>query len=558
MKKKIIPITLSAVMLAGTIGIAGCGGGGGNSGGDATTTASGSSDATTTASGGSGSGKSSGEVTAFVGTSIFGSSLDPIKGSMAYGYPFICNALLKVDSKSEYVADLADSWEIAADGLTYTFKLKKDIKFSDGSDFNAEDVVFTYKTVKENQANNENVDLTCLKDVKAVDDYTVEFTLNEAYSPFFDTVAMQQIVPSDAYDSDAFDTKPIGTGAFKVADYTTNQQIILETNKDCFSGAPAIDKITLVYMDQDAAIAAAKSGQLDIVMVSPQYAKESIDGMTIANLKTMDVRQISLPVLEEQEMKDAEGNTRKVGNNITADPAVRKALAIGVDRQTVIDNGLNGIGKPAKSFVNLTWSLDEDYQDGQVDEAKKVLEAAGWKDSDGDGIVEKDGKACEFDVIAPGNDMDRYNLAMALAEDAKNIGIKINVKNLSWDEAGELTNCTPIVWGWGQYNPIVIDSLLGSEKFLAGAYDNVVGYKNGNTDAGIQAALKATSNEDAVKNWKDAQKAAVEDYPYLYLVNIEHSYFINNNLDISESTQIMHPHGHGSPIVCNIADWSWK
>ena len=553
MKKKIIPITLSAVMMAGTIGLVGCGGGGG---GESTTTASGSSDTTTTASGGSG--KSSGEVTAFVGTSIFDSSLDPIKGSMSYGYPFICNALLKVDPKSEYVGDLADSWEIAADGLTYTFKLKKDIKFSDGSDFTAEDVVFTYQTVKDNQANNENVDLTHLKGVKAVDDYTVEFTLDEAYSPFFDTVAMLQIVPSDAYDSTTFDTKPIGTGAFKVAEYTTNQQMILETNKDCFSGAPSIDKITLVYMDQDAAIAAAGSGQLDIVMVSPSYSKENIEGMTLTSCKTMDVRQVSLPVLEEQEMKDASGNARKVGNNITSDPAVRKALAIGVNRQTIIDNGLNGVGKPAESFVNLTWSLDENYPDGQTDEAKKVLEDAGWKDSDGDGIVEKDGKACEFDVIAPGNDMDRYNLAMALAEDAKNLGIKINVKNLSWDEAGALTNTTPIVWGWGQYNPIVIDSLLDSEMFLQGEYDNVVGYKNDKTDAGIQAALKATSNADAVKNWKEAQQAAVEDYPYLYLVNIEHCYFVNSNLDISESTQIMHPHGHGSPIVCNIADWSWK
>ena len=81
-------------------------------------------------------------VTAFVGTTIFSSSLDPIKGAMAYGYPFINNALLTVNTKSEYVGDLATDWKISDDALTYTFNLKKGVKFSDGSDFNADDVVF--------------------------------------------------------------------------------------------------------------------------------------------------------------------------------------------------------------------------------------------------------------------------------------------------------------------------------------------------------------------------------------------------------------------------------
>ncbi len=106
-------------------------------------------------------------VRAYVGGTIFESSLDPIKGAMSYGYPFINEALLEVNPDSEYVGDLATDWKVSDDALTYTFNLKENVKFSDGSDFDAEDVVFTYKTVKENQANNENVDLTRLDKVTA-------------------------------------------------------------------------------------------------------------------------------------------------------------------------------------------------------------------------------------------------------------------------------------------------------------------------------------------------------------------------------------------------------
>lgn len=199
-------------------------------------------------------------IKAYVGTTLFEGSLDPIKGALPHGYPFINNALLRVDSNSKYVGDLAKSWEISQDSLTYTFHLNEDIKFSDGSDFDAEDVVFTYETVQKNQADNEYVDLTRLASVKEVDKNTVEFKLKEAYSPFLDTTALLQIVPSDAYDSKAFDTKPIGTGAYKVAQYDADQQIILEANENYFGKEPEIKKVTIVNMDTDAAFAAAKAG----------------------------------------------------------------------------------------------------------------------------------------------------------------------------------------------------------------------------------------------------------------------------------------------------------
>lgn len=495
-------------------------------------------------------------ITAYVGTNIFEGSLDPIKGAMSYGYSFTNCALIRVNSESEYEGDLATAWQISDDSLVYTFSLREGVKFHDGSDFTADDVVFTYETVKENQGNNENVDLSRLESVTALNDYTVEFKLSESYSPFFDSVALLGIVPSDAYDSDTFDKYPIGTGAWKVIQYDTDQQIIVQANENYYEGAPEIKQVTFVKMDNEAAFSNAKSGQLDIVMVAPNYAIEEVDGMHIENLETMDVRNISLPCIPEQTVKDSDGNELIVGNNVTSDISVRKALSIGIDRESIINNALNGIGRGATGFTsNLVWGNPLIYEDNQREEAKELLEEAGWVDLDGDGIREKDGVKCEFDVYSPSNDQQRYLLSVAVAEDAKELGISINAKQGTWDELTAKANTCGIVWGWGQYSPTVLKSLLYSDLFLTSAYDNTVGYSNEEVDKLIDEAVDSNNQEDAINKWKEVQKVSAEDYPYLYIVNIEHSYFINDSIDISVDTQIAHPHGHGSPIICNMKDW---
>ena len=214
-----------------------------------------------------------------------------------------------------------------------------------------------------------------------------------------------------------------------------------------------------------------------------------------------------------------------------------------------------GLAPAGSDTDNLPWASKTTYEDNQVEEATKILEEAGWVDTDNDGIREKDGLKCAFDVIAPGNDEDRYKLASALAESAKVLGIEITVRNESWDVAVEEENTTPIVWGWGQFSPTVIYSLYDSEMFLEAQYANVSGLTSPECDAAIEEAFKASNQEDANAAWQKAQDIGNEQYPYLYLVNIEHSYFVNNNLDISVATQIPHPHGHGSPIICNLKDW---
>lgn len=509
-------------------------------------------------SSGSGSDTDGDGISIYVGETIFDSSLDPVKGAFSYGYPVINNALTKVTPESTYAGDLALDWEVSSDALTYTFHLREGVTFHDGSDFTAEDVVFTYNTVKENQGGNDSVDLSRMASVEATDDHTVVFTLTEPYSSFLDQTACLGIVPSDGYDSRTFDTMPIGTGPWKVIQYDTAQKMILGANEDYYGGAPSIEQVTILDMEEDAAIASARSGELDLAMVSPNYVNEEIDGMHIENLETMDVRQISLPVTPQESYRTESGDTVTVGNDVTSDRAVREALSIGIDRQTIIDNALNGIGKPAEGFTdNLEWGNTASYEDNRKDEARALLEAAGWEEGKDD-IYEKDGLRCEFTVYAPSGDTARYQLAQAVAEEAEKIGIKIDVDQATWDELDTEAFTSGVVWGWGQYDPVVLRNLFYSGAFTGTGTANTVRYSNAEADRLIEAALDANSREASVEAWKQVQSVTANDYAYLYIVNIEHSYFVSDDLDISVDTQIPHPHGHGAPVINNMNQWTLK
>lgn len=509
-------------------------------------------------SSGSGSGTDGDGISIYVGETIFDSSLDPVKGAFSYGYPVINNALTKVTPESTYAGDLALDWEVSSDALTYTFHLREGVTFHDGSDFTAEDVVFTYNTVKENQGGNDSVDLSRMASVEATDDHTVVFTLTEPYSSFLDQTACLGIVPSDGYDSRTFDTMPIGTGPWKVIQYDTAQKMILGANEDYYGGAPSIEQVTILDMEEDAAIASVRSGELDLAMVSPNYVNEEIDGMHIENLETMDVRQISLPVTPQESYRTESGDTVTVGNDVTFDRAVREALSIGIDRQTIIDNALNGIGKPAEGFTdNLEWGNTASYEDNRKDEARALLEAAGWEEGKDD-IYEKDGLRCEFTVYAPSGDTARYQLAQAVAEEAEKIGIKIDVDQATWDELDTEAFTSGVVWGWGQYDPVVLRNLFYSGAFTGTGTANTVRYSNAEADRLIEAALDANSREASVEAWKQVQSVTADDYAYLYIVNIEHSYFVSDDLDISVDTQIPHPHGHGAPVINNMNQWTLK
>ena len=194
-------------------------------------------------------------------------------------------------------------------------------------------------------------------------------------------------------------------------------------------------------------------GQIDIAEIPSSYVNQTVDGMKIVSLDSIDARGISFPMNPNTGKKTEKGDA--IGNNVTSDPAIRKALNIGIDRQALINGALNGQGKEEFTGVDkLPWGNKEAiFEDGNIEEAKKILADGGWKDADGDGIVEKNGLKAEFMLTYPATDQTRQALAVSLGEEAKKLGINIKVEGKSWDEIYTLCSSTPNVWGYGSLDP---------------------------------------------------------------------------------------------------------
>ena len=475
---------------------------------------------------------------------------DPMHG---WGYhdsgtdPLIQSTVLKRNADNEFVNDLATDYEISDDLTKYTVTIRDDVKFTDGSKLTAKDVAFSYNTAKEF---GEGADLTHMKEAKADGDKVV-FTLDQPDSTFINKLTDVGIVPEATYDNATYGQNPIGSGPYKLAQWDKGQQFILEKNPDYYGEEPYFNKITNLFLDSDAAFAAVKNGDVDIAEVAVAYADEEIDGYHMEYFDSIDVRGVSLPTTMDE--GDVSEDNISIGNNVTGDPAIRQALAIGIDRQELLDGALNGYGNVSYTGVasQLPWAFDAGYKDGQVDQAKALLEQAGWKDTDGDGIREKDGQKAAFTVYYKASAVERQAIAVTLAEQAKELGIDITPKGASWDEIDPDKYSQGVVWGFGSADPYSIEHQYGSDVACVG-YDNPGNLQDPAVDSLIDSAMAQDINS-SYSTWSQAAKAATAHNSFLWIGTMDYTYFVSDDLDISNSTHLIYP--HGGDIWGNIYDW---
>lgn len=481
---------------------------------------------------------------------------DPTTGWGRYGSPLFQSTLLKRDNTLKVVNDLATEYKVSDNGLEWTVKIRKDVKFSDGKPLTAADVKYTYETAARNAS---VVDLTNLKSVEVVDDVTIKFTLNKAQSTFVDKLISTGIVPKHAHDKD-YAQKPVGSGPFKFVQWDKGQQLIVESNPYYYGSKPQFTKLTFLFLSEDAILAAAKGGKVDMAVVPPALSKQKIQGMNLMAVDSVDNRGILFPYVK------AGGKTDKgldIGNDVTADIAIRKAINVAINRQALVDGVLEGQGTPAYTVCDGLpwWNPETVIKDNDMNEAKKILADAGWKDTDGDGILEKGSLKAQFTMFYPAKDKTRQSLAISVADMIKPLGINVKTEGKSWDEIKKLAYSNAILFGWGSHSPLEMYDLFISKK--AGIeYYNAGFYNNPAVDQYMERAMAATNEQEAMENWKKAQwdgttgLSAKGDAPWAWLVNLKHCYFVRDTLDIGKPK--IEPHGHGWPITDNIIEWRWK
>ena len=467
--------------------------------------------------------------------------------------PLIQSTLIVTDADLNFKNDLATSYECSEDGMTWTFGIRDDVRFTDGQPLTAHDVAFTINGIVNAEAS--ECDLSMVREAVAVDDATVEIHMSKPFNALLYTLAVVGIVPEHAY-GEGYGANPVGSGRYLLEQWDKGQQAILVANPDYYGEAPKMERVVVVFMEEDASLAAAQSGQVDVAYTAATYAANQPAGYDLLNCASVDSRGISLPCVPAGGTKSDEGGEYAVGNDVTCDLAVRQAINYGIDRERMIENVLNGYGTVAYSVGDgMPWSSPDMRCETDAEKAKRLLDDAGWA-LGADGVREKAGVRASLSLYYAAGDSVRQAIAAEFADQMEGLGIEVNVKGASWDDLYPHQFTDPVVWGWGTNAPVETYNLLYSQ-----GSGNYACYENAAVDDYLDEALSKPNVGDSFDLWKKAQwdgatgAAPQGDAPWVWFANVDHLYFVRESLKVAE--QKPHPHGHGWSLVNNVDQWSW-
>ena len=452
---------------------------------------------------------------------------DPIKGWAVSEHthdPLIFSTLFKTDKDLNIINDLATEYSFDNDNLVLNVTIRDDVEFSDGTKLTSNDVAFTITKIK--QAVDSVVNLESITDVVVVDGTNLEIKLTEQNPNILYTLSTIGIVKSEGYDELSFGKNPIGSGMFKLKTWDIGQSATFAYNEEYYGNTPTIKELHVLFMDEDAATSAAMGESVDVSYTSSKLSNSKIEGFSLVSVKSNDARGISLPCVDASQC----------GNDVTSKIEVRQALNLCLDKDLLVKNCLEGYGSSAFSVCdNTPWSNSNLKIKQDIEAAEKLLEDAGLN-KDNNGI------RCEFKLYYSSNDSTRQALAYEFSNQALKIGIKVNLIGTNWNEIYEHQYSDAVLWGWGTNTPEELCNILKSDGSC-----NFPQFKSSTVDEYLQKGEYQLAQEAA--NFENASS-------WVWLCNIDHLYFVRDELNIGN--QSIHPHGHGWSLLNNISEWSWK
>jgi peptide/nickel transport system substrate-binding protein len=455
-------------------------------------------------------------------------TLNPITSTDAYASEingYIYESLIRRDPETmKLVPELAESWEISDDHLTYTFHLRKDVHWQDGEPFTADDVLFSY-----NRINDPGVDAAHLRSyyrdiekVEVLDDYTVRYRYSMPYFRALEFCGGLPIVPEHLFDEgENFNTHPIGrnpmgTGPYKMLRWDTGKEIVLVRDKDYWGGKPHLDRIVFrIITDNTVALQVLKQGQLDVMGLQPiQWIKQT-RGRRFE--RDFEKHSYYLP------------RYSYIGWNLRkpyfSDSRVRRAMTMLVDRRGFLEKILYGLGTVVTGnfYVNgPDYNHEIEPWPYDPERATELLEEAGWTDSDGDGIRDKDGVPFEFEFMITSGSRIGEQIATLLQENLKKVGIAMTIRQLEWAvfiQNIDNRNFDAATLGWSLSWESDPYQVWHSSQAESGS--NYVGFKNEEADRIIEKGRRTFDDAKRHKMYHRFHEIVHEQQPYTFLFTTE-------------------------------------
>lgn len=479
---------------------------------------------------------------------------DPLLGWSHGSYLLLHSPLLKQNADLSWQNVLTQSVTPNQDGKGWLIRLKPDLKFSNGAPLTAEDLAFTYNSAAQGGG---KIDMGNFVSAKVLSPTEVAISLSAPQSTFVNVLGSLGIVSKLDYDAKAYARHPVGAGPYRLVSFLPGQQLVVEANPYYAGGNNDFKRLVFVFIDEDSAYAAAQSSQLDLVRIAPSLAPTVPASLKLWVRPSVENRGIVFPI-PPAGGKDAKGYP--IGNDVTSDVAVRRAINYAIDRQLLADQLLEGHAIPAYSAVEgLPWlNKATALKDGDAAHANALLDEAGWKKGS-DGIRHKGSLRAAFTLWYTSGDSTRRDLAEAVRAMLKPIGLEVSLKSGSWEQVEREMHANPVLMGWGSLDPMELyhhyqSGSAGVEFYNPGYYSNPV------VDGHLKQALDAPNWQAAVPFWQQVEwdgkaGAGVQgDAAWAWLLNVQHTYLANRCIDLGKGA----PEIHGSwSLLNNLQDWRW-
>ena len=450
----------------------------------------------------------------------------------------IFESLLEYDlDRVELKPLLAKSYEISSDGLEINFCLRDDVWFSDGERITTDDILFTYETIK-----NPWVDAARManyfKDIEKVvkiDARVIKFVMRKPYFKSLETIGTMPILPKHIYeftDAEEFNkhrSNQIGSGPYVFEKWDVGREIVLRRNERYWGKRPKLDKLVYrIITNEVAALQALQSHDIDFMRPDPeQFANRSGDEEFTDKFYCLKY------------WTPGDGY-RYIGWNQMSpffkDRRVRLAMTHIIDRKAIIANLLKGLGHPItgpfyvfgpQNYPSIEpWPYDPER-------AKELLDEAGWVDSDGDGVRDKDGIAFRFRFVIVSQVPFHERLAKLLKDEAAKVGIEVILDPYEWSVFVERLNtrsfeAVTLAWtGSVQADPYQI----WHSSQIENRGSNSVGFRNAEADAIIEKARQTMDTERRNKLYHRFHQILHEQQPYTFLLSRPSMRFLDRRFE---------------------------